>query len=456
MKDEQQLSKGNLLKLMMKMGIPTLVAQLINLLYNMVDRIYIGHIKGVGSTALTGAGLALPLIVIISAFSAFVGAGGAPLAAIALGKGDKKQAEKILANGFVILLFFSALIPLIFVFIKEPLFYLIGASEATYPYANDYFSIYLLGTIFVQISLGLNTFITAQGRPQMAMMSVLIGAVLNIVLDPIFIFAFDMGIKGAAIATVIAQAVSAIWVIWFLTNKKTYLRIKKEYLKPNLKIIFSVMALGISPFIMQATESMISIVMNVGLKKYGGDIYVGSLTIISSVVQLISLPVSGFSQGIQPIISYNYGAGNIGRVKKTFKALLIISTGYTFVFSVSTMLFPGFFAAIFTNEAELISLVVKVLPVFICGMSIFGLQLACQSTFMALGQVKSSLFMATLRKVILLIPLAILLPKITNNVMSIYYAEPISDITSVIVCTIVFSLTIKKVLGKAEQNEKNK
>ncbi|NLZ46333.1 MAG: MATE family efflux transporter [Clostridiales bacterium] len=451
--DNEILGKEKILKLMFKMGIPTLVAQLINLLYNMVDRIYIGRIRGAGSMALTGAGLALPLILIISAFSAFAGAGGAPLAAIALGKGDKKQAEKILANGFLILMLFSVLLPIVFWFTKEPLLYLIGASEQTFPYANDYFSVYIFGTIFVQISIGLNTFITAQGKPKTAMMSVLIGAVLNIVLDPIFIFVFDMGIKGAAVATVISQAVSAIWVMWFLTNKNTYLRIKKEYLKPNLKIILSIAALGVSPFIMQATESLISIVMNSGLKKYGGDIYVGSLTILASIVQLISLPVSGFAQGVQPIISYNYGAGNPDRVKKTFKLLLAISLAYTALLSGAAMLFPRLFSSIFTNETELINLASKILPVFVCGMSIFGIQLACQSTFMALGETKSSLFMALLRKVILLIPLAIILPRITNDVMSIYYAEPISDITSVLVCVLVFTLTIKKVLRTIQRDK---
>lgn len=448
---EEQLGTAPLFKLMMSMGIPTLVAQIINLLYNIIDRIYIGHIPDVGAIALTGVGLALPMIVIISAFSSFVGAGGAPLSAIALGKGDKKEAEKILGNGFSLLLIFSVSLMILFFFIKKPVLYAIGASDATFPYADEYMTVYIMGTLFVQISLGMNPYITAQGCSRIAMMSVLIGAVLNIALDPLFIFAFGMGIRGAAFATVLSQFVSAVWILRFLTKKERAMGIRRKNLKIEGKIVVKIMSLGVSPFIMQATESMIAIVMNRGLQQYGGDMYVGTLTIMQSVMQFVSIPVSGFTQGVQPILSYNFGAGNKQRVKKTYSTMLAIVMVYTVLLTGSVMLFPGLFAGMFTNNTQLIALVSKVLPVFICGMLIFGIQMSSQTTFLALGQAKISLFIALLRKVILLIPLAIILPRLTGDVMYIYYAEPISDITSALTCGILFFCLFKKILNKSGQ-----
>lgn len=446
---EARLGTESLGRLMLQMGIPTLIAQLINLLYNMVDRIYIGHIEGVGATALTGVGVSLPIILIISAFSAFVGAGGAPRAAIALGQGDRDRAEKIMGNGMTMLLFFSVALTVLFMIFKKPFLYMVGASDATFPYANDYITIYLLGTIFVEITLGMNTFITAQGQSRVAMISVVIGAALNIVLDPVFIFGLNMGVKGAALATIISQASSAVWVLRFLTREKTALRLKTCYLKPDWAIVGSVAALGVSPFIMQSTESLISIVMNRGLATYGGDLYVGSLTILQSVMQLVFLPMNGFMQGVQPIMSYNYGAGNIDRVKATIKRSLILCVSFALIMSLSGIIFPGLYAHMFTSDAALIDLVKIVLPIFLMGMTIFGVQIACQSAFMALGQAKISLFMALLRKVILLVPLTIFLPMITQNVMSIYYAEPISDGISAIVCGTLFAINIKKILAGA-------
>lgn len=448
--NEEKLGTAPLFKLMMSMGIPTLVAQVINLLYNIIDRIYIGHIPEVGATALTGVGLALPMIVIISAFSAFVGAGGAPLSAIALGKGDKKEAERILGNGFSLLLIFSVCLMILFFVVKEPVLYLIGASDATFPYADQYMTVYIFGTVFVQISLGMNPYITAQGCSKTAMLSVLIGAVLNIALDPLFIFAFGMGIRGAALATVISQFVSAVWVFRFLVKKERAIGIRRENLKISGRIVGKIMSLGVAPFIMQATESFISIVMNSGLQKYGGDMYVGALTIMQSVMQFISIPVSGFTQGVQPILSYNFGAGKKERVKKTYFMMLAIIMGYTVLLTGSIMIFPELFVKMFTNSSELAELASGVLPVFVCGLLVFGVQMSGQTTFLALGQAKVSLFIALLRKVILLIPLAVILPKVTGSAMSIYYAEPISDIISAVTCGILFACLFGKILQKGK------
>ncbi len=450
MTNEEKLGSAPLFRLMMSMGIPTLVAQIINLLYNIIDRIYIGHIPEVGATALTGVGLALPMIVIISAFSAFVGAGGAPLSAIALGRGQKEEAERILGNGFSLLLIFSAFLMILFFIIKRPVLFLIGASDATFPFANEYMTIYIFGTLFVQISLGMNPYITAQGCSRTAMLSVLIGAVLNIALDPLFIFGFGMGIRGAALATVISQFVSAVWVLRFLTRKERAMGIRKNYLRIRGKIVAKIMSLGVAPFIMQATESFISIVMNSGLQRYGGDMYVGTLTIMQSVMQFVSIPVSGFTQGVQPIMSYNFGAGNIERVKKTYFTMLGIVMSYTILLTISIMAIPGIFARMFTDSSELISLVEKILPVFVCGMLVFGVQMSSQTTFLALGQARISLFIALLRKVILLIPLAIILPELTGDVMFIYYAEPISDVTSALTCGILFACLFGKILNRSK------
>lgn len=450
---EEKLGTEKIGKLILSMGIPTLIAQVINLLYNIVDRMYIGHL--VGPEALTGVGLTLPVIMLISAFSAFVGAGGAPLAAIAMGQGDKKRAETILSNAVTMLCFFTVVLTILFFFIEKPFLYLIGASDVTYPYAGAYLRIYLLGTLFVQIVIGLNPFITAQGQSKIAMLSVLIGAVLNIALDPVFIFVFKMGVRGAALATIISQFASALWTIRFLCSKKTSLRINFQYLKPDMKIIGSVAALGVSPFIMQSTESLISVVLSSGLQKYGGDVYVGSLTILQSVMQLINTPISGFTQGVQPILSYNYGAGNIERVKKTYKRIIGITAAASFCITLSAMLLPGMYARVFTDDMELIGVVRRVMPVFVAGMLIFGIQMGCQTTFMGLGQAKISLFMALLRKVFLLVPFAIIFPMVTKDVMSIYYAECSADAIAAVVCGTVFICNIRKILARGPAGTKS-
>lgn len=432
---------------MISMAVPSIIAQIINILYSIVDRIYIGHIKGVGMEALTGVGVTFPIITLISAFSAFVGAGGAPLAAIWLGKGDRKRAEKILGNGVTLLVFFTVILMAFFYAFQKPLLYLFGASNATIGYAVSYISIYLAGTIFVELALGLNAFIISQGQSRTAMMAVLLGAASNIILDPIFIFALGMGVKGAAYATVISQALSALWTVGFLISRKSSLTIKWQAMKPDFPVIGNVMALGISPFIMRATESLISIVLNNGLQKYGGDIYVGSLTIMQSVMQMYSAPLGGFTQGVQPIISYNFGAGNFDRVKKLYRSMITVCFLFAAMATVLVMFFPGFFAGMFTNDAQLIALVEKMMPIFMCGMLIFGLQQGIQPTFLALGQAKLSLFIAIFRKVILLVPLALVLP-LKFGVMGIYYAEPVSDVLSAVTATVLFLLNIKKIVSK--------
>ena len=444
---EKKMATEAIGKLMISMAVPSIIAQIINILYSIVDRIYIGHINGVGMEALTGVGVTFPIITLISAFSAFVGAGGAPLAAIWLGKGDRKRAEKILGNGVTLLVFFTVILMAFFYAFQKPLLYLFGASDATIGYAVSYISIYLAGTIFVELALGLNAFIISQGQSRTAMMAVLIGAASNIILDPIFIFALGMGVKGAAYATVISQALSALWTVGFLISRKSSLTIKWQAMKPDFPVIGNVMALGISPFIMRATESLISIVLNNGLQKYGGDIYVGSLTIMQSVMQMYSAPLGGFTQGVQPIISYNFGAGNFDRVKKLYRSMITVCFLFAAMATVLVMIFPGFFAGMFTNDAQLIALVEKMMPIFMCGMLIFGLQQGIQPTFLALGQAKLSLFIAIFRKVILLVPLALVLP-LKFGVMGIYYAEPVSDVLSAVTATVLFLLNIKKIVSK--------
>jgi putative MATE family efflux protein len=443
--DNKVMGTEKIPKLMMQMAVPSIIAQIINILYNIVDRIYIGHISGVGASALTGVGLTFPIITLISAFSAFVGTGGAPLAAIWMGKKDRKHAERILGTGVFMLLCFSVVLMAAFFLFQKPLLYAFGASDATIGYAMDYLTIYLIGTVFVQLALGLNPFIIAQGRSRTAMMSIVIGAVINIGLDPVFIFVFHLGVKGAAIATVISQAVSAAWNVRALMDKNAQMRIVPAYIRPSLRMMAQIFSLGVSPFIMRSTESLVSIVLNHQLQKYGGDLYVGSLTIMQSVMQLFSAPLQGFTQGVQPIVSYNFGAAKFDRVKTTYRWMIGGSFVISFLAALSAMVLPEFYAGLFTGEAELITLVGKVMPVFMMGMLIFGLQNGIQPTFLALGQAKISLFIALLRKVILLVPLALIFPHFFG-VMGVYYAEPAADITSALLASLLFACNIKKIL----------
>lgn len=443
----EQLGTAQIGPLMAKLAIPSIFAQTINILYSIIDRIYIGHIEGIGTDALTGVGLSLPIIVLISAFSSIVGAGGAPLAAIFLGKQDKKRANEILGNGIFLLLVFTVVLMILFYAFQTPLLYAFGASDNTITYAKNYLSVYLIGTLMVQIALGLNSFILCEGQAKVGMLTVLVGAVLNLILDPIFIFVLNLNVVGAAIATVISQTVSAVWILLFLTGKKTVFTVHPRFMKPDDATIKSICGLGISPFIMRSTESLISIVMNRGLQSYGGDLYVGSLTIMQSINQFLCAPIAGFTQGVQPIISYNYGAGLFDRVKKTCRYMITAVTLYGFAATLLIILFPGFFAALFTPDVVLIDLLRRTIPVFFAGMLVFGIQQSIQPTFLATGQAKVSLFIALLRKVILLVPLAIILPHFFG-VWGVYYAEPISDILSVITASVLFLTRINKILSK--------
>jgi putative efflux protein, MATE family len=438
---DEKLGTEPLGKLIISMALPSVAAQLVNVIYNMVDRIYIGHIPGAGAQALTGLGISLPVILLIQAFSSLAGMGGAPQASIQLGRGDRDRAEKILGNSVAMLAAFAVVLTAGFYLFKTPLLYLFGASDATIIYAQDYLNIYLAGTVFVMAYQGLNMYISCQGHARTAMVSVLIGAVLNIGLDPLFIFALGMGIQGAALATIISQGVSAVWVVSFLLSKRTGLHIRRKNIRPDGKIIGAIAALGISPFVMQSTESLINIVLNSSLRNYGGDLYVGALTIMQSVLQLIVIPVQGFSQGVQPIISYNFGAGKIARVKKTFQTSLSAIWAFGFVFTGIVMLFPGFFAGLFTSDAQLLRLTEAKMPLFLAGLLIFGIQMTCQSTFMGLGRAKISLFIALWRKVILLIPLALILPRFMG-VDGVYWAEPLADGISAVTAGILFVLTV--------------
>lgn len=446
---EARLGTERMLPLVFKMAMPAVAAQFVNLLYGIVDRIYIGHIPGIGTDALAGVGVTTSIILLISAFSAIVGGGGAPLAAIALGQGDRQRAGRILGNGVVLLVAFTVITSFTAYIFMEPLLLLTGASAHTLGYAVDYLSVYLMGTVFVELSTGLNTFINAQGRPAIAMWSVLIGAALNIVLDPLFIFVFGMGVKGAAVATVISQACSAAWVIGFLTSKRASLPIEIKYLRPDRRVIMSVTALGISPFIMASTESLVGFVLNSGLKHFG-DIYVSTLTVLQSAMQIASVPLTGFAQGFVPIVSYNYGHGDTSRVKSCFRIAVTVMFGFNMVLMLFMILCPEIVAAAFTDDDRLIATVGVMMPVFLAGMTIFGLQRACQNMFVALGQAKISIFIALLRKVILLVPLALLLPR-WFGVEGVFAAEAVADATAAICCTAIFAWRFPKILAQVSR-----
>ena len=444
---EERMATDSVGRLMVSMTLPAIVAQIINILYSIIDRIYNGHMKGVGANALTGVGVTFCITMFVSAFSAFISNGAAPLAAIWLGKGDREHAEKILGNSTSFLVICTVVLMVFFYAFQRPLLYMFGASDATIGYATDYLSIYLAGTLFVELALGLNAFIICQSQSKTAMLSVLIGAVANIILDPIFIFGFHMGVRGAATATVISQGLSAAWVVGFLLSKRSSLKIRRDCMKLDGGILKSIFSLGISPFIMNATESFISIVLNHGLQLYGGDMYVGSLTIMQSIMQFFSAPLNGFTQGMTPIVSYNYGAKNFERVKLLYRWLIGMCFGFRFLTTAAVMVFPCFFAGFFTNETELVLLTGEVMPIFMAGMLVFGLQNGIQPTFLALGQAKVSLFIAVLRKIILLIPLAIILPHFFG-VMGVYYAEPVSDTLSAVTASVLFLCNIRKILSQ--------
>lgn len=455
-RQQTDLGTGSVGKLLWKLALPAIVAQMVNLLYNMVDRIYLGHIPGKGDIALTGLGLCFPILMLVTAFSSLVGAGGAPRVAIAMGKGEHDLAEKILGNCTAALFFAAMILTISLEVAGVPILRMFGASDATLPYALDYLRIYVAGTVCVMFSLGLNPFITTQGFAKTAMKTVLIGAVCNIILDPIFIFVLNLGVKGAALATVLSQGISAIWVLRFLTGKDTRLRIRKENLRIQPQVMLPVLALGISPFIMSATESVLNIAFNSSLSKYGGDVAVGAMTILSSIMQLQFMPIQGLAQGAQPIVSFNYGAGKVERVQKTYRLLLVSSTLYTMAFWILVQVFPNVFVGIFNSSSpELMEMTVWALRIYFAVSGLFGIQMAVQQTFVSLGQAKLSLFIACLRKIILLIPLIYILPAfLEDKTFAVFLAEPIADFVSVTVAATLFALNIKKILSKAGEKAK--
>ena len=434
-------------KLLFRLSIPTVVAQLVNMLYNIVDRIYIGHMPGDGSLALTGVGVCMPLIMLVSAFAALVSSGGAPRASIFMGKNEYHSAEKTMGNCFSLQVIISLILTAVLLLWSKELLLAFGASENTIGYATDYMGIYAIGTLFVQLTLGMNFFITAQGFTRISMVSVLIGAVANIALDPVFIFGFHMGVRGAALATIVSQALSCTWVVGFLCSKKTRLRLKKENLGLQAGIILPCIALGTAAFIMQASESIISVCFNSSLLQYGGDIAVGTMTIMVSVMQFAMLPMQGIAQGAQPISSYNYGARNAARVKKTFKLLLSACLIYSFTLWLAVMLFPSVFVGIFTPDEALIQYASPMLRIYLGGMCIFGIQIACQMTFTSLGKAVNSIIVAVFRKFILLLPLIYIMPRIVaDKTMGVYMAEPIADVIAVTFTAILFAFQFKKAM----------
>lgn len=447
-KPKQDMGTGSVGKLLARLAIPAVVAQVINLLYNIVDRIYIGHIPEIGKDALTGVGLFMPILMLVNAFAMLSGAGGAPRAAIAMGQKNNDRAEKIMGNCFTLLLIFAVVLTGVFYVSAPTLLTLFGASEVTLPYALDYARIYILGSICVLVVMGMNTFITTQGFAKISMLTTVIGAVINIVLDPIFIFVLDMGVKGAALATVLSQAVGAVWILKFLTGKQTILKLRLSNMKLNPKVFLPCLALGISTFVMLSTESLLSMSFTSSLAKYGGDLAVGAMTIITSVSQLVTMPLQGICQGAQPIVSYNYGAGNDDRVKKTFRLQLIICATYATLFWALLMTCPTVFASIFNNDPGLVSYTGWAIRIYMAGIFAMGFQLVCQQSFMALGQAKVSLLLACLRKIILLIPLIFLLPMFfENKVFAVFLAEPVSDILAATTTVTVFALQFKKILA---------
>ncbi|MBD9055014.1 MATE family efflux transporter [Eubacterium ventriosum] len=453
--DKNFLGTAPIGKLLLKLSIPTVIAQLINMLYNVVDRIYIGHIPGEGSLALTGVGVCMPIIMIVTAFAALISSGGAPRASICMGKQDNKSAEQILGNCFSLQIVVSIVLTVVLLIWNKDLLMVFGASKNTLGYATDYMRIYALGTLFVQLTLGMNAFITAQGFTTTSMVSVLIGAICNITLDPVFIFVFNMGVKGAALATVLSQAISTIWVVVFLSGKKTQLHLRKKYMGLKPKVFLPCVALGLATFIMQASESVVTVCFNSSLLHYGGDIAVGAMTILTSVMQFAMLPLQGIAQGSQPIASYNYGAKNADRVKKTFRLLVITCLTYSTLLWAAVQIIPKVFVSIFTSDAKLVAFTAPMLKIYLGGLFLFGIQIACQITFTSLGKAVNSIIVAVVRKFVLLLPLIYIMPHVVSNpTIGVYMAEPIADIIAVLFTSVLFTFQFKKALAQIRNSNK--
>lgn len=453
--DKNFLGTAPIGKLLLKLSIPTVIAQLINMLYNVVDRIYIGHIPEEGSLALTGVGVCMPIIMIVTAFAALISSGGAPRASICMGKQDNKSAEQILGNCFSLQIVVSIVLTVVLLIWNKDLLMVFGASKNTLGYATDYMRIYALGTLFVQLTLGMNAFITAQGFTTTSMVSVLIGAICNITLDPVFIFVFNMGVKGAALATVLSQAISTIWVVVFLSGKKTQLHLRKKYMGLKPKVFLPCVALGLATFIMQASESVVTVCFNSSLLHYGGDIAVGAMTILTSVMQFAMLPLQGIAQGSQPIASYNYGAKNADRVKKTFRLLVITCLTYSTLLWATVQIIPKVFVSIFTSDAKLVTFTAPMLKIYLGGLFLFGIQIACQITFTSLGKAVNSIIVAVVRKFVLLLPLIYIMPHVVSNpTIGVYMAEPIADIIAVLFTSVLFTFQFKKALAQIRNSNK--
>ena len=452
------LSSGDPLKLLIKLALPAIVAQLINVLYNVVDRAYIGHIEGIGTLALTGVGVCMPFILCISAFAALVSFGSAPRASIELGRGRKEMAQRILGNSFVVLFALGLILTIFILFFGRDILLLIGADDSTIGYAWEYMRIYALGTVFVQGALGLNAFINAQGYATTGMLSVLIGAIANIILDPIFICVFHMGVAGAAWATIISQALSCVFVIVFLSSRRSYVRLEHRFFGFDPSIMLPCIALGLSPFVMQFTEAAINICFNTQLLKYGGTMAVGAMTILSSVMQFSMLPLQGLTQGSQPIVSFNLGAGRVDRIKANFKWLLILCVSYSMLIWAISVFTPQLFVMLFSNDATMMDYGSAALRTYMAVSGIFGIQVACQQTFVAMGNAKTSLFLAVLRKVILLIPLIYIMPLLLTHdqAMAVFMAEPVCDVIAVTVTATLFARTyrhLNEIVAKAQREK---
>ena len=449
--DKEFLGKAPIGRLLLRLALPTVIAQLVNMLYNVVDRIYIGHIEGYGDLALTGVGVCMPIIMIVSAFAALVSSGGAPRASISMGKRDYESAERILGACFGLQVIISAVLTVVLLCWNKPLLLAFGASENTITYATQYMTVYAMGTVFVQLTLGMNAFISAQGFTRVSMLSVIIGAACNIVLDPIFIYGLGLGVRGAAIATVISQAASTVWILFFLFGKKTHLRLRVKNMIPTPRIVLPCLALGLATFVMQSSESVISVCFNSSLLGYGGDVAVGAMTILTSVMQFAMLPMQGVAQGAQPILSYNYGARQADRVKKTYKLLLITCLCYSVTLWALVMLFPQVFVGMFTADATLAAFAAKALRIYYAGMVLFGIQIACQMTFVSLGNAPSSVIVAVVRKFVLLLPLVYIVPHLAADpTMGVYLAEPIADVLAVSFTAVLFIFQFRKAIRKID------
>lgn len=451
---EVDLSREPVGHLLWVLAVPAITSQVVNALYNMVDRMYIGHIPEIGSTALTGVGVCFPLIMIVSAFACLFGMGGAPRASIFMGKKDNSMAERIMGNSFVSLCIIALVLTVLMLWLNEPLLYMFGASENTIGYAQDYIEIYAIGTIFVQLTLGLNSFISCQGFSLISMLTVCIGAVTNIVLDPIFIFGFNMGVQGAAWATILSQALSAIWAVYFLCSPKTILHLRKKNFRLQASVMAPCIALGVAPFLMQATESILVLCFNSSLLRYGGDLAVGAMTILSSVMQFAMLPLQGITQGGQPIISYNYGANSVPRVKRAFQLQTIVCVSYSSLLWIMVLLFPGLFVAIFTSDPALTQITCWALRIYMSAVFLMGIQISCQQSFIAFGNSRISAFLAVLRKILLLIPLIYILPIfMEDQVFAIFLAEPIADTVAVLTTATLFIREFKHLMQEMRQKE---